>query len=81
MLYMMTFLMTMFLRHSQSISEHKLTHFDSFLFYVHITLTFLPLNLPRMYSIVPSSTRFNRGSKPFRTPLAEREIHSVKQIQ
>jgi len=27
--------------------------------------------LPRMYSIVPSNTRFNSGSKPFKTPLAE----------
>lgn len=26
--------------------------------------------LPRMYSIVPSNTRFSRGSNPFRTPLA-----------
>lgn len=26
--------------------------------------------LPRMYSMVPSSTRFRRGSNPFKTPLA-----------
>uniref|UniRef100_A0A8C6TYT4 BTB domain-containing protein n=1 Tax=Neogobius melanostomus TaxID=47308 RepID=A0A8C6TYT4_9GOBI len=31
-----------------------------------------------MYSIVPSSTRFNKGSNPFRTPLAEKQylLHS-----
>lgn len=47
--------------------SNKFPKISFFIIYFEISL----LILPRMYSMVPSNTRFNSGSKPFKTPLAE----------
>lgn len=68
---------------AHALQRHVVVHITSRSVYIIVIYleNSCPLDLPRIYSIVPSSTRFNRGSNPFRTPLAEREIHSLNLTQ